>query len=86
MKNYNINDFQVYIRQTESLPDVVQIDNMIFTMEEYDMKGKFVYYGNRKYRKQIKVETEDRYNKGMKDAVVTIYDSLSQPNDICYVE
>lgn len=82
-----LSDFQNFIRQNNA-PDVAEVEGMIFTMDEYDMDGKELTYGNVKHQKSIIVVTSDRYNKEIKfsDAVCTMEDECFFRNDISYEE
>jgi len=78
--------FQKYVRENGT-PDIVNVQGILFTMDNYDMTGKEISYGNRKKEKSMFVETENRYglNK-FKDAIVYIEDMCSYRNDIHYQE
>ena len=81
----NIDVFQEAIRKHGKLPDYVKVGNVIYTMDNYDMSGKEVHYGNKKTGKGLLVETEDRYKKGLKDAIVSDSSGFLR-NDISYLK
>ncbi len=68
-------------------PDYITFQGMLFTMEEYDMSGKEIYYGNRKHNKTMLVKTSNRYGQTkFKDAEIEVYDACSYRQDIHYAE
>ena len=71
--------YQNHLRKGGDFFDYVKIQKYIFTMDEYDMNGQEITYGNVKHQKTMFVKTEDRY-KSKKDAEVTI--AASSPS-IC---
>jgi len=85
---YHHDDFQDYLRKSfGQWPDYVVVNNMLFTVENYDSEGKEVIYGNLKHQKTLTVTTSDRYGKtGRSDAVVELSDLFSYRNDINYAE
>lgn len=87
MKRFNtLNGLQNYIRKNGT-PDVFKLKGMTFTMDMYDMEGREIYYGNKKYSKSVSVTTSDRYGETkFKDATVELYDAVAFSNGIHYVE
>jgi hypothetical protein len=87
MKKYKtVSSFQRYVRKNGT-PDSVNIDSMVFTMDNYDMHGKEISYGNRAKEKSLYVETGNRYGEnGFKDAICYIEDMCSYRTDINYLQ
>ena len=85
-KYKTIKDYQDYIRKKDKVHDVCVVDNILYTMDLYDMDGKIIIYGNLKHGKMLTITTEDRYSKGFGDAVVEIDDLICWRNDITYYE
>lgn len=79
-------DYQDYVRKENEAHDVVIVENILYTMDNYDMSGKEISYGNLKHKKMLTIITEDRYKKGFGDAIVEIDDLYSWRNDITYYE
>jgi len=82
-------EFQAYICQSKAgAPDYVSIDNLLYTMEEYDMAGRTILYQNRRAKKILEITTADRYDKatGFSDAIVDQYEATSWRNDIAYAD
>ena len=48
MKNYTREDAQTLIRK-EGTPDYMLVEGILFTMEEYDEKGRYINYLNRSH-------------------------------------
>ncbi len=75
--------------QKEGAPDYVELEGKVFTMDEYDMEGKEISYGNVKHQQKMVVSTSNRYSTSkFSDAVVTLSgaDSFWQRNDMTYYE
>jgi hypothetical protein len=86
LTNFNdIKSFENYIRKVGKLPDVVTINGIIYTMDNYDEPGKEVSYGNKKHMKGLYVITENRY-KSFKDARVEEFELVGYRNDMQYEE
>lgn len=68
MKFENIQKFQDYIR-INGTPDYIIIHNIFYTMDNFDLTGQEIIYGNIKHQKSIMVSTKDRY-KTFQDAIV----------------
>jgi hypothetical protein len=71
MDNFrNLNEFKKFLRKEKKAPDIIMLNNKIFTMDCYDEIGKILTYGNKKLRLGLIVETKDRYktkyNSGLK--------------------
>ena len=86
---YNtIKDMQKYVRKN-GCEDYIVVDNILYTMEEYDESGKQIEYYNKRTNNMIMVETSNRYNKEIKfsDAVVELYNNYGvYRNDISYAD
>jgi hypothetical protein len=89
----NIEQFQNHIRSAfgsqDHCPDYIVVDNVLYTMEEYDMDGKYIEYYNKRTNNMIRVETQNRYSKdiGFSDAVVEFYQNYGVwRNDINYTD
>lgn len=78
--------FQQYVRKNKT-PDYVMVDDVPYTMDEYDGGGQEITYGNKTLEKNLLVTTENRYGrKGFTDAVVEQIDSGVFRNDISYLD
>lgn len=75
--------FEKAVRKRNHCPDYVKVDGIIYTMDNYDMDGKELSYGNKKTFKGFVVETEDRYNKGYADSKIYETGGVIR-NDITY--
>jgi len=82
----SLKHFEKAIRKRNKCPDLVKIGNIIFTMQEYDLIGKTITYGNKRTETGFSVETENRYNLGFKDSKIEEYDSWFLRNDISYYD
>jgi len=80
--------FESFLRSGKTLKyDYVIVGGILYTMEEYDMDGKYVIWANRKHGLQISVDTMNRYSEvGYKDANVEIYPASCFRQDISYAE
>ena len=81
-----IKDFRDFIIEKEECPDCIAIENIPFTMEEYDAEGKFIYYMNKKLMIEIEVEHEDRYKDFKNLKSIEVRNADSYRNDITYLE
>jgi len=80
------NEVQNYIRKN-GCPDYIRVDGILYTMEEYDEAGKYIWYANKKHEMKIEVRTSDRYSDSkLSDAEIEISDSGCYRNDIVYAE
>lgn len=66
----NAEQFNKYIVENKSCPDYVVIEEILYTMDEYDRGGQSIWYGNKRTGFGFKVETKNRYEKGFNDAFV----------------
>ena len=86
MKNFkDFTELQKHIRKNGT-SDYVKVNNIVYTMDEYDEAGKEISYGNKKKGKGFIVKTEDRYKKGFEDAEIEEDESSCFRNDIEYWE
>lgn len=72
----DIKEFEKWVRsKKETLPDVVEVAGVVYTMDHYDRAGKELAYGNKRTGNGIIITTENRYNKvnAFKDAVVELF-------------
>lgn len=77
--------FEKYLKTKETAPDYVKIENMIFTMDEYDMEGKEVTYGTKTHNKTMFLTTENRYKTKYQDVKIEIADAVCFRNGINYL-
>ncbi len=84
----SLKHFEKAIRKRQKCPDLVKIENIIYTMQEYDEQGKTITYGNKRTETGFSVETENRYDRklGFKDAKIEGYDEWFLRNDISYYD
>lgn len=66
--------------------DCIAVNNILFTMEEYDSDGKYITWGNKKKGKTLELLTQNRYKNGYNDSKVDIYPSFGFRNDITYIQ
>lgn len=76
---------QAYIRRYGTL-DYIGLNNVLYTMEEYDMGGQSIIYANRRNSTQIEIRTQNRYAKGFGDATAEVSEAFSWRNDISYAD
>ena len=81
-----IKDFENFIIEKEKCPDCIAIDDIPFTMEEYDAEGKYISYLNKKLMIEIDVEHENRYEDFKNLKSVEVFNADSYRNDINYLE
>jgi hypothetical protein len=75
-----------YIRKNNA-PDLIAIDNILYTMEEYDERGRQIDYHNMRTGNTITVMTEDRYKLGFGDATLELLENYGvSRNDITYYD
>lgn len=80
-----IGGFQSYLRKGGEIPDIVKIGRITYTMDEYDLIGEHVWYGNLKHDRELTIKTKDRYTS-KKDAIVSVDEMCSYRTNINYVE
>lgn len=79
--------YENHLKKNGKSHDAVIVGKILFTMDEYDMEGKTITYGNLKHKKMLTIETSNRYGiTGFKDANVWIDDLSFWRNDITYIE
>jgi len=82
----NILEAENYIRKNGA-DDYIAVDNLLYTMEEYDMDGQSITYYNRRTDNMIAVSTSDRYKNGFSDAKLEIFENYGvYRNDISYAD
>lgn len=87
MKEFtNEKDFENWIQEQEDFPDNVKIGDIIFTMDNYDLEGKEITYGNKRTFKGFTVKNSDRYKEGIKDSIVEDIEITCIRNDIVYLD
>ena len=75
-----------YIRKNGT-PDYIAIDNILYTMEEYDSSGRYIAYYNKRTDNHLEVITSDRYKKGFGDAELDLFENYGAwRNDISYAD
>ena len=82
----SIEAFQKYLRNGHDCPDLVTINGTLYTMDEYDMPGRYLSYGNKRTGSGFTVETSNRYKQGMVDAELSFYEEWPLRNDINYFD
>jgi predicted RNA-binding protein with PUA domain len=81
----NAEGYRNNLRDNDKLYDVVQIEDVIFTIDNYDLSGKRTSYGNKRRGLAMVVETDDRY-ESMEDAMVYIFYTDVFRDDITYID
>ena len=80
-------EYQKHLRASGKPHDAVVVAGILYTMDEYDMQGRTITYGNRKHGKAMEIATQDRYGaQGFTDVVVSCGELTSWRNDIVYAE
>lgn len=83
-------DFQQFLQtkyKKDETIDYVDIDGILFTMDEYDLNGQTMTYYNKRLDLAFEVSTSNRYQNGFSDAQVSeIYNRGSWRNDINYAD
>ena len=86
MKSFkDFRELEKYIRKNKS-EDYFSVNGIVYTMDNYDMEGKEISYGNKKHNKGFLVLTEDRYKQNWKDAIIKEFEPMCFRNDISYFE
>lgn len=81
----NVKEFENWLQdEAEKMPDIVTINNIVYTMDCYDMDGKEVSYANKRTEKGFIVETSERYRNGLKDSDVSDIEHTNIRNCISY--
>lgn len=79
-------DAQESIRKNGA-EDYIAVDNLLYTMMEYDMGGRYITYYNKRADNMIEVKTANRYKDGFGDAVLELYPKYgAYRNDISYAD
>lgn len=67
--------------------DLIAVDGILYTMEEYDKNGTEISYHNMRTGNTIILRTENRYTKGFKDAKLELLENYGiSRNDITYYD
>ena len=83
---YTLKEATNYIRKNGT-PDYIKVDDILFTMDWYDMDGKEIYYGNKTESKVLEIHTSNRYGDNkFTDAEVVISPMLAYRTDITYAD
>ena len=86
MEKYkNLKEFETAIK-INGCPDSVEVNNIIYTLQEYDLNGQTISYGNKRTETGFSVETENRYKDGFGDAKIEEYNTWYLRNDIVYLD
>ena len=87
MKEYkNEKQFEEDLQEMDGCPDNVMINDVVFTMDEYDSDGKEISFGNKRTETGFIIHTNDRYKDGFGDAVVDKIEDSCLRNDIVYLD
>jgi len=76
---------QNWIRKNET-PDYIVIDNILYTMENYDLGGQEIRYYNKRTGKMLTVKNENRYKLGFGDSELSIEETDYYREDIDYAD
>lgn len=82
----DLEDFKAYIIKNKKFPDYVAIYDIPFTMEEYDMSGKQVFYANRLLDLSIEVNHPNRYEYMANINFIEISPACCYRRDIQYLQ
>jgi hypothetical protein len=83
----NIGLFESWLREEMTAPDYVKIGDLVFTLDNYDIDGKEMTYGNKRTFKSFSVFNEDRYGlNGLSDSEVSEIEESCIRNDINYLD
>lgn len=67
--------------------DYIVIDNILYTMEEYDNDGQNIAYYNMRTGNRVEVDTSNRYKNGFGDAKVSLFENYGAwRNGIVYAD
>ena len=86
LKFKNLKSYVEFVKYNNRCLDIVKIGDIVYTQQEYDSKGKYITYGNKRLCKGFQLNTEDRYNKGFNDVEVEEFDDWYLRNDIEYFD
>lgn len=78
-----------YIKAMGFYPSIdnVAIDDILYTMEEYDMDGQYIDLYNKRTDTMIEIETSNRYKNGWSDAKVWLFEKYgAYRNDINFLD
>lgn len=84
LKNYTKEDWLNMVKQGDIL-DVVKIEGILYTMDNYDMEGREISYANKSTRTGFTITTSDRYSSSkFFDAIIEYEEDVPIRNDITY--
>jgi len=73
--------------QKEGTEDYIAIDNLLYTMMEYDERGAIIQYYNMRTNNMLEIATSNRYQNGFGDAKLELYENYGVwRNDISYAD
>jgi len=79
--------FETAIRNGDEISDYIWINNVLYTMDNYDMTGEEINYGNKTDEMEMVVRTANRYSDdGFSDAEVEIREQWWYRTDITYMD
>lgn len=78
-------EYEDFIRNGGVIYDVVEVEGVIFTQDEYDQKGFIVSYGNKNEGLGMDVDTANRY-MSTADAIVSIFSTNCFRDDVTYID
>ena len=81
-----LEDAENYIKK-HGTDDYIAVDNILYTMMEYDMGGQIIQYYNKRTNNMLEVKTSNRYKNGFGDATLELYENYGvYRNDISYAD
>ena len=78
-------DYERHLGKGGDIYDNVQIGSILYTMDEYDMNGRYLTYGNKRTGMQLRVDTRNRY-ESKRDAKVWKWKADYYRNGIHYID
>jgi len=82
----NISEAENYIKKNGA-DDYIAVDNLLYTMEEYDKGGQYIAYFNKRTGNMIEVLTSNRYKNGFGDAKLELFENYGvYRNDITHAD
>lgn len=82
----NEKEFEDALQEMDDCPDNVQIGDIVFTMDNYDLEGKEISFGNKRTCMGFNINTSNRYKNGLKDADVSEIQENCLRNDLVYLD
>jgi len=81
-----IKELESYIRDNKT-PDYLALNGILYTMEEYDLEGKYISYKNKRTTNQINISTKNRYEFSFSDANAELIENYGAwRNDITFAD